>query len=350
VSRDKERAVPEDRQPRTPRGAGGGRPAGRSGPGSGAGAGAGRGRSSDKSDKPAARGPRSSSSPKPWESKGEGSGRPARGEKPSGDRGREGKPSADRGRGGARDFSRPRRDDREERPRTVDQAEYDGPEIPEEITGKELDRNVAAQLSSLPEKLGQRVARHLVAAGQLLDTDPKTAYKHTLAARARASRLAVVREAVGEAAYAAGEFQIALSELRAAKRMNGVYAYIPMMADCERALGRPDRALALVKNAPKEKFESDLLAELTIVEAGARLDRKEFDAALRTLENAPINSKSRAPWVARLRYAYADALLAAGRPVDAMEWFHRTEAIDVEEATDAAERAAEIEKTLPKER
>ena len=88
--------------------------------------------------------------------------------------------------------------------RTEAQARYDGPPIPEEITGKELDRSVLAQLRSLPEKLGQRVARHLAAAGAIMDEDPKTAYQHTLAARARASRLAVVREAVGEAAYAVG--------------------------------------------------------------------------------------------------------------------------------------------------
>src|SRR3546814_4236289 len=75
-------------------------------------------------------------------------------------------------------------------------------------------------LRGRPEKLAARVARHLAAAGELIDSDPKTAYRHTLAARARASRLAVVREACGEAAYAAGSYAEALSELRAAKRMN----------------------------------------------------------------------------------------------------------------------------------
>ena len=167
-----------------------------------------------------------------------------------------------------------------------------------------------------------------MAAGLLIDSDPKTAYEHTLAARARASRLAVVREAVGEAAYAAGEYAEALAELRAAKRMNGVQDYVAIMADCERALGRPDRALALVRNAPKEKLSPALLAELTIVEAGARRDRGELDAALRTLESSHLLSKSREPWVARLRYAYADALVEAGRGTDALTWFHRTEAVD----------------------
>ena len=107
--------------------------------------------------------------------------------------------------------------------RSAEQARYDGPAArPEEITGKELDHNIAQQLRGLPEKLAARVARHLVAAGLLIDDDPETAYQHTLAARARAARIAVVREACGEAAYAAGHYAEALAELRAAKRMNGV--------------------------------------------------------------------------------------------------------------------------------
>ena len=227
--------------------------------------------------------------------------------------------------------------------RSEAQARYDGPPLPEEITGKELDRSVLAQLRSLPEKLGQRVARHLAAAGAIIDDDPKTAYQHTLAARARASRLAVVREAVGEAAYASGEYSEALTELRAARRMNGAQDYLAVMADCERALGRPDRALALARNPAVANLEPELKAEVTIVEAGARRDLGELDAAVRTLENAPLRSRSRADWVVRLRYAYADTLLAAGRREDAIEWFHRTVGVDSEEITDAAERVAALE-------
>jgi tetratricopeptide (TPR) repeat protein len=246
-----------------------------------------------------------------------------------------------------RPYSRGRDGDRRDSvDRTESQRAYDGPAIPEEITGRELDRSVQAQLKSLPEKLALRVARHLVAAGELIDSDPRTAYEHTLAARGRAGRLAVVREAVGEAAYAAGEYSEALAELKSARRMNGAQDYVAIMADCERALGRPDRALTLVRNLTKDKLAPPLLAELTIVEAGARRDRGEMDAALRTLENAHLLSKSREPWVARLRYAYADTLLAAGRPQDALTWFHRTEAVDGEQATDAAERAAELERSL----
>jgi tetratricopeptide (TPR) repeat protein len=212
-----------------------------------------------------------------------------------------------------------------------------------EITGQELDRAVLAQLKGLPEKLAARVARHLVAAGLLLEDDPETAYKHTLAARARAARVAVVREAVGEAAYAAGEYAEALSEFRAARRMNGAHDYLPVMADCERALGRPEKALDLARNPSVASLPEPLRAEMTIVEAGARADLGEIDGALRTLENAPLRSRSREEWVVRLRYAYADLLLQAGRRDDAIVWFHRTAGVDGNGITDAVDRAHSLE-------
>lgn len=239
-----------------------------------------------------------------------------------------------------------RRPAEKETTRSAEQALYDGPDLPADITGKELDRAVAAQLKGLPEKLAARVARHLAAAGLLIDSDPETAYQHTMAARARAPRLAVVREATGEAAYAAGHYAEALSELRAAKRMNGATAYLPIMADCHRALGKPQEALKLAKSPSVANFAPEAKAEMTIVEAGARRDLGQLDAALRTLELAPLTSKSRASWVIRLRYAYADTLEAAGREQDALAWFHRTHAIDSDQITDADERAVTLERRL----
>jgi len=281
-------------------------------------------------------------------SSGRGSSPRSAGDRREGDRrGRSEQPRGERGaRTGSRaprkgDWSRPRE---EQQPRTADQATYDGPPIPEDVTGAELDRSVSGQLKGLPEKLAARVARHLAAAGLVIDSDPETAYQHTLAARARASRIAVVREATGEAAYAAGHYAEALSELRAAKRMNGATAYLPIMADCHRALGHPEQALKLAKSPSVANFASAAKAEMTIVEAGARRDMGQLDAALRTLELAPLTSKSREPWVVRLRYAYADTLEAAGRETDALAWFHRTHAIDSEQVTDAAERADVLER------
>jgi tetratricopeptide (TPR) repeat protein len=248
------------------------------------------------------------------------------------------------GRGPRKDWSRP--GDKQGVPRTEEQARYDGPPIPEEITGRELDRSVSGQLKGLPDRLALRVARHLAAAGVLIDSDPETAYQHTLAARGRASRLAVVREATGEAAYASGHYSEALAELRAAKRMNGATDYLPIMADCHRALGQPEQALKLAKSPAVANFSSAAKAEMTLVESGARRDLGQLDAALRTLELAPLQSKSRESWVVRLRYAYADTLEAAGRDTDALTWFHRTHAVDSQELTDAAERAEALEKRL----
>ena len=264
-----------------------------------------------------------------------------------------GKPTGGRPQRGGQDRRQPdrqpdRRPDRrrsvEPEQRTKDQQAYDGPDLPEGVTGAELDRSVTAQLKGLPEKLASRVARHLAAAGLFLDQDPELAYRHALAARARAPRLAVVREAAGEAAYVAGHYAEALADLRAAKRMNGATAYLPMMADCHRALGQPDQAVKLAKSPSVASFPPAAKAEMTIVEAGARRDLGQVDAALRILEQAPLMSKSRDAWVVRLRYAYADALEEAGRTEEALAWFHRTEAIDADEITDAAERAEALER------
>lgn len=269
--------------------------------------------------------------------------------KPGQDRRGASKPAGSRGDSGK---GRPARSGDWKRPedkqaaRTQEQALYDGPDLPEDITGQELDRASGAQLKGLPEKLANRIARHMVAAGQLVDEDPETAYQHALAARVRAPRLAVVREAAGEAAYAAGHYAEALAELRAAKRMNGATAYLPIMADCHRALKQPEMALKLAKSPSVVNFVPEAKAEMTLVESGARRDMGQLDAALRTLELAPLTSKSRAPWVTRLRYAYADTLEAAGRDTDALMWFHRTHAVDSDEMTDAAQRAAILEKRL----
>jgi tetratricopeptide (TPR) repeat protein len=226
--------------------------------------------------------------------------------------------------------------------RTEDQQIYDGPPIPDDISAKDLDRQIRDQLRSLPEKLADRIAKHLIMAGLLIDQDPETAYKHALAARARSQRSAVIREAVGETAYAAGKYAEALAELRTARRLSGRQDHAPMMADCERALGRPEKALGYDTAAVREALDQATAVELSIVVAGARRDLGQVSAALNLLESEPLHSPAREDWLARLRYAYADTLLAAGRRDDAVEWFHRTVAVDGNNVTDAEERLAEL--------
>src|SRR3712207_9360428 len=98
-----------------------------------------------------------------------------------------------------------------------------------------------------------RSAGHLVVAGTLVDDQPEEALAHARAARDRASRIAIVREAVGVAAYHAGDYAEAARELRAYRRMSGDPGYRAVLADCERALGRPEVALRLVRDALAEQ-------------------------------------------------------------------------------------------------
>jgi tetratricopeptide (TPR) repeat protein len=215
--------------------------------------------------------------------------------------------------------------------------------IPEGITGAELDRAVKAELRSLPRSLADLVAQHLVASGRFLDDDPERAYEHAKTARRLAARLGGVREAVAITAYLAEHYDEALTEFRAVRRMTGNHEVLAMMADCERALGRPEKALTLSREKQVKELSEATQIELLIVAAGARRDMGQTAAAIQTLEVPELTKRTRAEWLPRLRYAYADALEAAGRTEDALIWFHRAAGVDSEGDTDAAERAAQLE-------
>jgi tetratricopeptide (TPR) repeat protein len=158
-----------------------------------------------------------------------------------------------------------------------------------------------------------------------------------------AARVGIVREACGIAAYRTGRWAEALSELRAARRLTGSDDYLPIMADCERALGRLDRALALIREADPSTLERATQIELRIVESGIRRDQGLADAAVVTLQVPELTSGRLRPWSARLFYAYADALLAAGREDDARDAFARAAAADTKDETDAADRLDELD-------
>ncbi|MEU8229274.1 Replicase polyprotein 1ab [Actinoplanes sp. NPDC048967] len=158
-----------------------------------------------------------------------------------------------------------------------------------------------------------------------------------------ASRIAVVREAVGLAAYAVGDWTTAIAELRTYHRMTGRQTHLAELADCERALGRPERAIDLFRGADKDSLDKAGAIELLIVAAGARGDLGQHDAAVAMLQVRELTADEDAEWAVRLRYAYADALLAAGRRDEAREWFARAAAADEDNLTDAAERLLELD-------
>jgi tetratricopeptide (TPR) repeat protein len=210
-----------------------------------------------------------------------------------------------------------------------------------EITADMLDPGARAELRTLPADLADSVARHLVAAG--LEEDPDLAYRHAKEARRLAARVGVVREASGIAAYRAGEWAEAIAELRAARRLTGRSSGLPLIADSERALGRLDKALAIVHGPQVPALDRATQVELAIVESGIRRDQGMADAALLPLQVPELNDGRTYPWSARLFYAYADALLELGRREDAREWFGRAAAADPDGETDAAERFDELD-------
>ncbi|WP_369070630.1 hypothetical protein [Kineococcus terrestris] len=217
------------------------------------------------------------------------------------------------------------------------------PRIPDEITGRELAVDVRKSLQSLTAENADVVARHLVASGQLVDVDPEAAWQHALAAQRRGGRVAAVREAGAIAAYRAGHFREALAELRTVRRMTGDDSYLPLMADCERGLGRPERAIDLSRAPEVENLDAAARVEMLIVAAGARADLGQHDAAVVALQVPQLRTRTKAPWRARLWYAYADALLAVGRDAEGREWLERAAEADTEGETDAAERLEELD-------
>jgi tetratricopeptide (TPR) repeat protein len=188
------------------------------------------------------------------------------------------------------------------------------------------------------------VARLLVAAG--LEADPERAYQYAQGARRLAARVGVVRETGGIAAYRAGRWTDALTELRAARRLTGRGSYLPMMADCERALGRLDRALDLVTGTDARGLDRATQIELRIVESGIRRDQGLPEAGVVALQVPELADGRKRPGSARLFYAYADALLDAGRREEARDWFGKAAAADSDGQTDAAERFDELDEFM----
>ncbi|MFL6143596.1 MAG: hypothetical protein ACJ72N_17255 [Labedaea sp.] len=213
--------------------------------------------------------------------------------------------------------------------------------MPEGAEFSAMDPEARRELRGLSKELAEIVGTHLVAAGLLVDEEPELALEHARYARSRAARVAIVREAAGLTAYHAGEWAEALSELRAARRMSGGTAQLAVMADCERALGRPERALELAAEAGPDLPHS-VAVELRIVTAGARRDLGQLDAAVVGLQGPDLDPRHRDPWSARLFYAYADNLAAAGREEDAIRWFLNAAEADDDELTDAPDRAVEL--------
>lgn len=225
------------------------------------------------------------------------------------------------------------------------QPKENEPETPTDVDLTLLSRGVKAELRSLSKEHAEVVAAHLAAAAALIETDPALAYAHAEAARRRAARLPVAREAAGTTAYAAGEYAAALNEFRALRRMTGTDDFVAIMADCERGLGRPQAALKLVQEGLAGSPPIATRVELKLVEAGARDALGQRDEAVRLLRQeiellGPRGPKSAR---ARLRYFFAELLASSGEVEGAEQWFAAAVRLDPDGETGAADALAELQ-------
>ena len=229
--------------------------------------------------------------------------------------------------GGSRDGERrPRRDE------AVTPAPV-FPEVDPDVEPKQLDRIARRDLSALDKDDAEFVARHLVMSGKLVDDDPELAFSHAKAALYKGSRIPVVRETLGITAYLTGDFALALRELRTHRRLSGSEANLPMMVDCERGLGRPQKALELAHSVDPATLDTAVRVELAIARSGARLDLGQPDRALLELQIPELDPDVAYSYSPALFDAYAVVLEDLGRSEEAAVWGKR--------ATIAAEALAE---------
>ena len=325
MTENDKRPASGDRRPRkpgAPRPAGAGRPSGTGRP---ARSGSGRPatpRDGQRRGAPAGDAPQRRSAPRDGQrrddSRAEG-GRPRRDDAPRGSRPatgeRRGAPGGARKPFGDRGAPRkPREDDRESAPR------FDDPPVDEDATPSELDRAAWRELKALTKENAEWVAGHLVMASRVVDEDPERAHKHALAAARRAGRIPVARETVGITAYLLGDFALALRELRTYRRLSGSADQVPMMVDCERGLGRPEKALELAGEVTRSELAPAIAVELAIARSGARLDLGQMELALQELEIPQLNPDVAYSYSPALFDSYATILSLMGREDEANRW------------------------------
>ena len=199
-------------------------------------------------------------------------------------------------------------------------AEHDDPILPDEVSAKDLHPAARNELKTLQVDLQDRVARHLAMVAFLIDDDPELAHQHALSASRRAGRIPVARETLAITAYRTGDFALALRELRTHRRLSGRVEHVALMVDCERGLGRPEKAIETGHEIDTSTLATEERVHLAIAMSGARLDLGQTQQALFELEIPELNPKKAFSWSPDLFAAYAAVLEDLGRDSEAKQW------------------------------
>ncbi|MDQ3781732.1 MAG: hypothetical protein M3349_02185 [Actinomycetota bacterium] len=160
----------------------------------------------------------------------------------------------------------------------------------------------------------QRVPAALEALGEASEALEKGAFKravrHAAQAKELAPRDATVRETLGLAAYRAGDWQTALTELRTYRRLAGETTHLPVEMDTLRALGRHRDIEAAWGTLQQRGGKPAVLKEGRVVYASHLIDRGDLDEAWALVAPRSLGGR---PFEEDLRVWYVAARIAALR-------------------------------------
>lgn len=154
------------------------------------------------------------------------------------------------------------------------------PVMPKGLEWSMLSSDERERLRGLSKEHAENIGLHMLAAYSLADSDPQWAMQHAQWIAKQASRIDITRETLAFLAYRQGDYKLALREFRTAFRMNGFLDYLPFIADCERGLGHPERAIEVALSEDAKQLRGGSKAEMFLVLAGAQGDLGNWDKAI----------------------------------------------------------------------
>ena len=194
----------------------------------------------------------------------------------------------------------------------------DEPRMPKGLTWSILSKDERERLRGLSKEHAENVGLHILAAYTLIDDEPKAALEHAQWAARQASRIDFAREVLAFVAYRCGNYKLALREFRTAHRMNGYPDYLPFIADCERGLGQPKKAIEVALSDDAKLLRGDAKAEMFLVYAGALADLEHWDKAIAIAHTLGTSKGISGGYRMRALQAEQNFLEEAGRTDEAM--------------------------------
>lgn len=156
----------------------------------------------------------------------------------------------------------------------------DEPKMPKGIEWRMLTTDDRERLRGLSKEHAENIGLHILAAYTLEESNPELALEHAKWVARQASRIDFARETLAFVAYRQGDYKLALREFRTAFRMNGFLDYLPFIADCERGVGEPKKAIEVAVSDDAKYLRGEAKAEMFLVYAGALGDLKMWDKAI----------------------------------------------------------------------